>query len=71
MLLIDAPLDLRLARVMARDGLSREAVLARDAAQMPAEQKRRLADAVIENGGDEAALAAQLGAVLARLELQP
>jgi len=70
-LLIDAPLDVRLARVMVRDQLSREAVLARDAAQMPAEQKRRLADAVIENGGDEAALAAQLEAVLARLELRP
>ena len=70
-LLIDAPLDVRLARVMARDGLSREAVLARDATQMPAEQKRRLADAVIENGGDEADLAVQIEAVLRTLELHP
>ena len=51
--------------------LSRAAALARDAAQMPAEQKRNLADAVIDNGGDEAALSAQLDAVLARLELRP
>ncbi|GAA4016387.1 dephospho-CoA kinase [Deinococcus rubellus] len=70
-LVIDAPLELRLSRVMARDQLSREAVLARNAAQMPAEQKRRLADAVIENGGDETDLAVQLGAVLARLDLKP
>ncbi|AWN23319.1 dephospho-CoA kinase [Deinococcus irradiatisoli] len=70
-LLVDAPLETRVQRVMARDGLSREAVLARDAAQMPAEQKRQLADAVIENAGDEAALGAQLEALLARLDLRP
>ncbi|WP_161882014.1 dephospho-CoA kinase [Deinococcus alpinitundrae] len=70
-LLIDAPLEVRLSRVMGRDGLSREAVLARDAAQMPAEQKRRLADAVIENGGDEVDLAVQLEVVLRKLGLHP
>ena len=70
-IVVDAPLDVRLERVQLRDGLSRAAALARDAAQMPAEQKRTLADAVIDNGGDEAALAAQLDAVLARLDLRP
>lgn len=70
-LLIDAPLEVRLERVMMRDQLERSAVLTRDAAQMPAEQKRQLADVVLENGGDEATLAAQLDAVLARLELKP
>lgn len=70
-LLVDAPLDVRLERVTARDGLSREAVLARDAAQMPVERKRALLSqtkgAVLDNGGDEAALSGQLGAALARL----
>ncbi|MGY2893476.1 dephospho-CoA kinase [Deinococcus sp. UYEF24] len=75
-LLIDAPLELRLSRVMARDGLSREAVLARDAVQMPVEQKRALLEqapesrpfgAVLGNGGDEERLNVQLGAVLERL----
>ncbi|AZI41631.1 dephospho-CoA kinase [Deinococcus psychrotolerans] len=70
-LLVDAPLEVRLERVLARDNLSREAALARDAAQMPAAQKRELADAVLDNGGDEAALAAQLDEVLARLALRP
>ncbi len=70
-LLVDAPLEVRLERVMARDQLSREAVLARDAAQMPSRQKRQLADAVIENGEDEAALSAQLEAVIRQLDLRP
>ncbi|ULH15802.1 dephospho-CoA kinase [Deinococcus sp. KNUC1210] len=59
-LLIDAPLELRISRVMKRSGLDRETVLARDAAQMPAEQKRRLATVVVDNSGDEAQLEAGL-----------
>ncbi len=79
-LLIDAPLEVRLSRVMARDALSREAVLARDAAQMPTEQKRALLEqqpasspvgAVLDNSGDEAQLAAQLGTALERLGVMP
>ena len=59
-LLIDAPLELRTARVMERSGLSRDTVLARDAAQMPAEEKRRRATVVVDNSGDEAHLEAGL-----------
>ena len=70
-IVVDAPLETRLERLLLRGGLSREAALARDAAQMPAPHKRELADAVIDNGGDEAALETQLDAVLARLKLVP
>lgn len=75
-LLVDAPLDVRLARVMARDTLSREAVMARDAAQMPVERKRALLEEkpgslptglVLDNGGDEAGLSARLGTALEQL----
>ncbi|WP_424950227.1 dephospho-CoA kinase [Deinococcus sp.] len=70
-LLVGAPLELRLRRVASRDGLSREAVLARDAAQMPIEQKRALLEqtrgAYLDNSGDEAQLRRQLGAALERL----
>jgi len=41
----------QLARLMARDGSSREAAAARIAAQAPLEQKIALADYVIETGG--------------------
>ncbi len=45
----------QLARVMARDQLSREQAQTRIQAQMPIEEKRRMADVVIENDGDWAA----------------
>ncbi|GGM13994.1 dephospho-CoA kinase [Deinococcus aerophilus] len=66
-LVVDAPLEVRLERVMARSGLSREEVLARDARQMPAAEKRQKATVVIENGGPREALDAQLDAALRTL----
>jgi dephospho-CoA kinase len=53
--LVYASPDTQVARVMARDGLSREDALARIRAQMPIEEKRRMSDVVIENDGDWAA----------------
>ncbi len=66
-LVVDAPLDVRVARVTARSGLSREEVLARDAAQLPAEEKRRRATAVLENTGNLTELAAALDGALWQL----
>jgi dephospho-CoA kinase len=68
-ILVDAPLETRIARVSARDGSTRDQVIARDAAQMPATEKRRLASYVLENDADETKLAAQLEVVLKELEL--
>lgn len=70
-LLVDAPLETRVARVVARDGVDAAQVIARDAAQLPAEEKRRRASAVLDNGGDEAALEGQLDAALSRLGVRP
>lgn len=70
-LLVDAPLDVRVARVVARDGLSPDQVIARDAAQMPAGEKRRRASATLDNGGDLASLEAQLDAALSALGVSP
>ncbi|WP_309572508.1 dephospho-CoA kinase [Deinococcus sp.] len=66
-LVVDAPLKVRVARVMARSGLSREEVLARDARQLPADEKRRRATAVIENVGSMAELELQVDAALRTL----
>ena len=66
-ILVDAPLETRVARVMERDGATREAVLARDAAQMPSSEKRARADFIVENDGDEDALEGQLDDVLVKL----
>ena len=46
-----APVELRIERVMLRDGVSKEAVLTRMKNQMPEDEKIRLADFVIHNDG--------------------
>jgi dephospho-CoA kinase len=66
-LLVDAPLEQRMARVIARDGSSREQFLARDAAQMPALEKRSRTRYILENSGDVPDLKRQLEMVLAEL----
>ncbi|THF68126.1 dephospho-CoA kinase [Deinococcus sp. Arct2-2] len=66
-LVVDAPLELRIARVMARSQLTREEVLARDARQTPAEEKRRKASFVIENSGGLDELEPQIDAALKHL----
>lgn len=43
--------DIQLARIMERDHLSKEDALARIRSQMPLEEKRRRADAVIDSSG--------------------
>jgi dephospho-CoA kinase len=60
---VDAPLEVRIDRVMQRDGVPREAVLARMRHQMPADELRRRADFVIENDGDLGHLRAQVEAL--------
>ncbi len=68
-ILVDAPLEMRLQRVLARDGMTKEAFLARDAAQMPASEKRLRASLTLENAGSEIELAEQLAAALVTLEI--
>jgi dephospho-CoA kinase len=60
---VDAPLETRIRRVMDRDGVPREAVLARMRHQMPADDLRRRADFVIENDGDLDGLRTQVEAL--------
>ncbi|MBO7371968.1 MAG: dephospho-CoA kinase [Bacteroidales bacterium] len=56
LLLVTAPREVRIARVMARDGLSREAVEGRMAHQMSDEQRSRMADYTIETNDRDAIL---------------
>ncbi len=64
---VDAPYELRLARLAARSGLTPEQVAAREAAQWPAQRKRAAADLVLDNSGTAEGLRAQIAAALARL----
>ncbi|MBK7870120.1 MAG: dephospho-CoA kinase [Saprospiraceae bacterium] len=53
-IVVTAPLELRIQRVMQRDQIPREAVEARIDKQMPEEEKVRLGDFVIVNDGEQA-----------------
>ena len=57
---VTADPEVRIRRVMERDGASREDVLRRIAAQLPQDEVRERADFVIQNDGDEASLARQV-----------
>lgn len=55
-ILVAAPLDLRVERIIKRDQCSAEEAMARINKQMPEEEKRELADFVIENDQEHALL---------------
>jgi len=52
-IIVSAPLDLRVQRVMQRDGFTKAEVLSRDARQFSEEKKTRLSDYVIENDNQQ------------------
>ena len=62
-----SPRDVRIARVIARDGTEREAVERRMLAQIDPELARTRADYVVENDGDRAALRERSALVYERL----
>jgi dephospho-CoA kinase len=64
---VSAPPALIRARLAARDGLSKEQIEARIAAQMPLTEKVRRADYVIENDGSVAQLEARVDATFGAL----
>ena len=66
-LVVDAPVEVRIARTMARDGTDRAAVQARIARQMPDAERRARADYVLVNGGDGASFDADVRALYGRL----
>ena len=64
LLVVDAPLQLRLERVAARDHTSDDKVMARIKSQMAQEDKIRMADYVIINDGDYASLIEKTDAMM-------
>ena len=69
LVVVDAPEDVRVQRVAARDQAAAEMVRARMAAQLPMNEKRRVATVVIDNDGDLPALERQVDRALAELGL--
>lgn len=62
-ILVDAPRELQLARLMARNALSQEAAEQRLLAQLPLSEKRKHATWIVDNAGDLASTRAQVEAV--------
>lgn len=58
--LVTADLDVRIARVAKRDGLSREQILSRINNQMSEEEKKKHCSCVLDNSGTEDALFRQI-----------
>lgn len=69
-MVVYVPVSLQLERLMKRDGLTKEEAMARIRAQMPIEDKRRLADIVIDNSQDLEATAEQLDQFMKRKGLR-
>jgi dephospho-CoA kinase len=67
LIVVTASAATRLARAVARDGAREEDVLARMRAQMPEEEKVRVATHVIDNDRDLAATEAQVDRIIASL----
>ena len=67
LVVVAASQEQQVSRVMAREGWTRGQVLARMSAQLPLEEKRRVATDVIDNSGDEAATQNQVAALVRRL----
>jgi len=65
---VDAPPDRAVARLVEQRGFTEADARARIAAQISREERRRLADAVLDNSGDRAALDAEIERVWAWLE---
>ncbi len=66
---VDAPRDVRIARLTARSGWTESDLTAREAAQWPAEVKKARADAVLVNDSDEAALAEPIDRLLVQWQI--
>jgi dephospho-CoA kinase len=68
LVVVAAPPEVQLARILARDGLSPEEAHARIAAQLPLAAKVAAATWVIDNTGDATDLAARTARVIAEIE---
>ena len=71
LIVVTAPVATQLLRIAQRDALAEPEARARIAAQLPAEEKVRLADFVIDNAGPPEALVSQVEALLRTLDFPP
>jgi dephospho-CoA kinase len=66
-IVVEAPLDVRVARLVSQRGMAEADARARIASQVPDEARRAVARYVIDNGGDPEQLAREVGRVWAEV----
>ena len=71
LIVVTAPPQVQIDRLRRRDGMTEEEARARIASQLSADEKARAATVVIENGGSEAELRAQVERLVERLREEP
>jgi dephospho-CoA kinase len=64
---VEAPLEVRIARLMSARGMSEEDVLARVASQAGEAERRAVADHILDNSGDVEALECEIERLLVQL----
>lgn len=69
LIFVDAPRPVRLERLRTRRAWTEDELVSREAAQMPLAEKRRRADAVIDNAGGAEELGQQVDEILAKWHL--
>jgi dephospho-CoA kinase len=69
-IVVSAPPDVQRERVLSRPGMTEEKLASVLDRQMPDDEKRRLADFVIDTGSDLSTTQSQVGAIIACLGLQ-
>ncbi len=70
-LVVDAPEEVRLARAMARDGANADTIRARMHEQLPAQEKTKYADFVLDNSSSIDSLLNAIRSLLPVLEILP
>ena len=68
LIVVTAPAEAQVARLRLRDNMSEQEARARIASQLPASEKAKAATVVVENGGSESELAAQVERLAGRLQ---
>ena len=71
LIVVTAPPQVQIERLRMRDNMSEEDARARIASQLSAAEKARAATVVIDNGGSEAELGAQVERLIERLRREP
>lgn len=68
--LVSADMNIRVSRIMERDGLSEQKIIERINSQMPEDEKKKLADIFLNNSGSIESLYGQIDRLIERVDYE-